>query len=311
MEAPVKHPLCKQKITLKERGGYHMDMAKISFNHIDLKWASYSNPEARILSFDPQKATIVSHFRLNDKEGTVLENGRRINEKQFIVYREPARAYDFRVSPTRKQSRSFFELNMSEDLFSQLCTDESAFLTKFSNSDSPQIPYFDFTASMTPAMYNIISEMKSSVYHGYLKGVYLEAKTIELFLLQIKQLDQSGDHQPIKLKPDDVERLYAVKEYMDQHYDEPSSITGLARMAGINQMKLKNGFKALFGSTVFGYLNDLRMQEAKRLLLDEKQYVNEVAYKLGYKHAHHFTAAFRKKFGMVPGNFKSNIYTTS
>jgi AraC-like DNA-binding protein len=46
------------------------------------------------------------------------------------------------------------------------------------------------------------------------------------------------------------------------------------------------------------------MQEAKRLLLEEKMYVNEVAALVGYQHPHHFTAAFRKKFGLVPTDLK-------
>ena len=91
---------------------------------------------------------------------------------------------------------------------------------------------------------------------------------------------------------------------MDLHYDESFSITGLARMAGINHLKLKNGFKDLFHHTVFGYLGEVRMQEAKRLLLDEKMDIHEVAEMMGYKYPHHFTAAFKKKFGVAPRDLK-------
>ncbi len=307
IDLPVKHPLCEQKITVKDESGYQMAMDKISFNQIDLKWASYINPTEGVLTFKPEKTTIVSHFRLQDADGTITESGQRINEKQFVVYREPAGAYDFQVSPTFNKERSFFELNMSEDFFDQLFTDESRFLTSFQNCDSPNIPSFDFTASMSPAMYGIIGEMKNSPYSGYLKGVYLEAKAIELFLLQVKQLDQEANYKPTKLKPADIDCLYAVKDYIDLYYHSPCTITGLARMAGINQMKLKSGFKELFNTTVFGYLSDARMQEAKRLLLDEKLYVNEVSDRIGYKHPHHFAAAFRKKFGIPPGSLKAVV----
>jgi AraC-like DNA-binding protein len=134
--------------------------------------------------------------------------------------------------------------------------------------------------------------------------VYLEAKAIELFLLQVKQLDQRDQAALSKLKPADIESLHAIREYITLHCDHPFSIIELARKAGINQTKLKSGFKELFNTTVFGYLGDIRMQEAKRLLLEEKLYVSEVAERIGYKHPHHFTAAFRKKFGMAPGSFR-------
>jgi AraC-like DNA-binding protein len=46
------------------------------------------------------------------------------------------------------------------------------------------------------------------------------------------------------------------------------------------------------------------MYEAHRLLLDEQMYVNEVADLVGYKHPHHFTAAFKRKFGIMPKELK-------
>lgn len=69
-------------------------------------------------------------------------------------------------------------------------------------------------------------------------------------------------------------------------------------------MKLKSGFKQLFNTTVFGHLRTVRMQEPRRLLLEENMYVNEVTDKVGYKYPHHFTAAFKKEFHMTPHEFQ-------
>jgi AraC-like DNA-binding protein len=300
----IQRPLSEQKHSVKDETGYQMEMDRLSFNQIDLKWASYSNSQEKVLTFHPEQPTIVSHFRIQDANGVVTESGQKIREKQFIVYRESTDPYDLYISPSQDKTRSFFELSISDNFFDQLFTEESNFLTRFRDNSFVQTPTFDFTAQMVPAMYGIINDMKTSPYSGYLKGVYLEAKAIELFLLQVKQLDQQTAIKQSRLKPADIERLHAVKDHIDLYYDQPCSITGLARMTGINQMKLKNGFKELFDTTVFGYLSDVRMQEARRLLLDEKLYVNEVADRIGYKHAHHFAIAFQKKFGILPGSLK-------
>lgn len=76
-------------------------------------------------------------------------------------------------------------------------------------------------------------------------------------------------------------------------------------MVGINQTKLKSGFKQLFGTTVFGYLTDIRMEKARLLILSEKKNVGEVADLVGYQHPHHFAAAFKRKFGYSPGKLKA------
>jgi len=296
--------LSEKKSSLQDESGYRIQLDEITFNQIYLKWGSYSTPNEKLLSFHPVKPAIVSHFRLVDPPDTVDRRRQKITEKQFVVYRESAGSYDLCVAPTKDKERSFFELIMSDHLFNNMLTEESGFLMSFPDHSSGNTPSFDFTAPMEPAMYGIINDMQNAPYSGYLKGLYLETKAIELFLLQVKQLDQVNSAKQSRLKPGDIECLYEIRNYIELHYDHPGTITDLARRVGINQMKLKNGFKELFNTTVFGYVSDVRMQEAKRLLLEEKMYIHEVADRIGYKHPHHFTAAFKKRFGVLPGNLK-------
>ncbi|WP_212004790.1 AraC family transcriptional regulator [Chitinophaga sp. HK235] len=302
MKSGHPSPLYEQQQVICEEPSYQLSMHTIGFHQIDLRWASYVNPQEKILAFQPQRPSVVSHFRLEEPLGCIPVSTRSFGGQQFVVYREDTRAYDLKVSATGNKTRSFFELALPEDFFDQLYTEDSRFMTAFRDTTFVQAPAFDFVASITPAMRTIIHDMQHAPYSGHLKGIYLEAKATELFLLQVQQLD----NQPagIKLSAVDIESLYAVKTYLDTHFEEPCTLRFLARMACINQTKLKAGFKALFNRTVFGYLNDLRMEEARRLLQDEKWYVNEVAERMGYQHPHHFTAAFKRKFGVLPGGLR-------
>ena len=294
--------LCEKKNSIEDQSGYRLQLEEISFNQVGLKWGSYVSPNYKILSFHPGRTAIVSHFLMTDPTATCDEKGIRLKEKQFVVYRESAGSYDLPVTPTKDKPRIFFELIISEDFFNNIFTEDSRFLTRFHQHSSVMTPSYDFTAQMTPAMQGLIAEMHNSPYSGHLKGVHLEAKAIELFLTQVRQLDQQT--RPSRLNPRDIEALHTVREYMETHYDQPCSIIQLAAKVGINQMKLKTGFKELFNTTIFSYLTTIRMEEAKRLLLEEKMYVNEVADKIGYQHPHHFTAAFKRKFGMLPRDLK-------
>lgn len=294
----------EKKTSLQDESGYRGQLDEIDFGQIRLKWGSYTTPDEKVLTFHPVGPAIVSHFLITDPLESPGARHKGISEKQFIVYRESAEPYDLRVTSTKDKARSFFELIISDHFFENIFTEESRFLTNFHNHTSAETPCFDFVAPMVPAMNGIINDMRNSPYSGYLKGLHLEAKSIELFLMQVRQLDDAGAARQSRLKPGDIERLHEIRNYIELHFDQPCTILDLARRAGINQMKLKNGFKELFNTTVFGYLSDIRMQEAKRLLLDEKMYVNEVADRIGYKYPHHFTAAFKKKFGMVPADLK-------
>ena len=71
-------------------------------------------------------------------------------------------------------------------------------------------------------------------------------------------------------------------------------------MAGFNETLLKGRFRALFGTSVFAYLRQIRMEEARRLLLERHLNVTEVAQRVGYANPSKFAAAFRRQFGKSP-----------
>ena len=73
---------------------------------------------------------------------------------------------------------------------------------------------------------------------------------------------------------------------------------------GTNQQTLKKGFKELFGTTIWGYYNNLRMETAKDLLINQEKSIAEVADNIGYKNPQHFTVAFKKKYGILPSILK-------
>ena len=98
--------------------------------------------------------------------------------------------------------------------------------------------------------------------------------------------------------------MYKVKTILENNLEAPLSLMELSRTVGINDFKLKKGFKEVFGNTVFGYLNELKMNRAQLLLLNNDLSVAEIARLTGYKNPTHFTAAFKKKFGVLPGSLR-------
>lgn len=113
------------------------------------------------------------------------------------------------------------------------------------------------------AMFQRINELKNNSFTGSLQQLYLETQANELFLLQVQALLYSQPDNVTTLKPRDIECLHDARLYVEQNCHTPCSIIDLAWIVGINQTKLKSGFKELFGNTVFGYLRDLQMEKAR------------------------------------------------
>ncbi|NJO76953.1 MAG: helix-turn-helix transcriptional regulator, partial [Leptolyngbyaceae cyanobacterium RM1_406_9] len=108
------------------------------------------------------------------------------------------------------------------------------------------------------------------------------------------------------LKQDDIERLHHAKEILIAQFNHPPSILSLARQVGLNDFKLKQGFRQVFGNTVFGYLRDYRLEQAHLLLLEGQMNVQQVARALGYTHSGYFAKAFKQKFGVSPKTYQLN-----
>jgi AraC-like DNA-binding protein len=132
----------------------------------------------------------------------------------------------------------------------------------------------------------------------YIKRIFLEAKILEILSLQLNQLE-ARQPQTDQFSADDKIRLLEAKTIVEQNLKSPCSLTELSRKTGLNDFKLKKGFKALFGNTVFGYLGELRMTTAYKLLKNGER-VSTVAENVGYKNPHHFTVAFKKRYNMLP-----------
>lgn len=148
----------------------------------------------------------------------------------------------------------------------------------------------------------IIQDILCCQRAGYLKKLFIEAKVIELFLHQVEQFEQiNGKGISASLRKSDIEKIHQVKAVIEQKMDEPFSLLDLSRMVGINDFKLKKGFREIYGTTVFGYLHDLKMQRAKQMLLNLDTTISEVSRLAGFKNQTHFTVAFKRKFGVVPG----------
>jgi AraC family transcriptional regulator, transcriptional activator of the genes for pyochelin and ferripyochelin receptors len=167
-----------------------------------------------------------------------------------------------------------------------------------------QQPYFVFAGSITPAMQIALQQILNCPYQGAIARMYLEGKVWELMALQLAQMTQERDRtSQYPLKSKEKDRLYLARKILGDRLDNPPSLSNLARQIGLNECTLKRGFRQLFGTTVFGYLYQQRMEYARQLLLEGEMNVAQVSRMVGYASQSRFATAFRKKFGVNPKVF--------
>jgi len=157
---------------------------------------------------------------------------------------------------------------------------------------------------VTPAMAVILSQILNFNLHPSVRKIYLKGKAYELIGLYFNRPAEADIEQcPFLDDEDNVKKIKLAKSIILQRMTEPPTLQELADEVGLSLKKLKEGFKEIYGDTVFAFLFDYKMDYARKLLEKGQHNVNEVGLSIGYSTASHFISAFKKKFGTTPKKY--------
>jgi len=159
----------------------------------------------------------------------------------------------------------------------------------------------------TVAIQKCVADMIHCSYFGSMKRLYMESKALE-FLALFGESDAYGSVAgSMMLRRDDISKLQQAYALVQQHFEQPLSIRELAKRIGMNEFKLKKGFRELFDMTIFELVRQKRMEKALWYLDVARLNVGEAAVSVGYSNASHFTTAFRKHYGCNPSDYVKRI----
>jgi AraC-like DNA-binding protein len=174
--------------------------------------------------------------------------------------------------------------------------------------------YYHRLGITTPVMERVLRQILLCPYQGIVKRMYLEGKVMELMALLLEEeLEaQQGKTYVCDLKPEELDRIHYARHLLLQQLAQPPSMEELARQVGLNEYILRKGFQQVFGKTVFSYLHEYRLKQARELITMGEMKISEIAAQVGFASRSYFASAFRKKFGMSPKayqlSYKKSIF---
>jgi AraC-like DNA-binding protein len=160
-------------------------------------------------------------------------------------------------------------------------------------------PVFPLTATARLA----VESIRRCPFAGPCRALMMEARCNDMLLELIAALGAPAQQaRPLMVDADARIRIAAGK--LEESLDQAPSLAELAREVGLSETTLKRGFRQVFGTTVFGYLREKRMEHARALLASGRATVIEAAALVGYSNPSNFAAAFRQQFGINPKEFQ-------
>ncbi|AYN20712.1 AraC family transcriptional regulator [Alcaligenes aquatilis] len=133
----------------------------------------------------------------------------------------------------------------------------------------------------------------------------LQIHALSLLAEQFNRLAPPNAAKGAPLSVDDIQRVERARDLLSSQLDQPITVEYLATTVGINEHKLKEGFRYLYDNTPIGLLLELRMRKAYTLL-ESGQQVAQAAWQVGYKYPNNFSVAFTRYFGRSPKSIFGN-----
>ena len=153
----------------------------------------------------------------------------------------------------------------------------------------------DTYSSFSTIWNQLWKETKDDELHAMLRAKTLTQLFTELYLIRKKE-NSSNFHIPAY--------LLDMKKTFDTACDEPFSLDEAAQKYRVNKYRLCREFSTHFQSTPLQYLNQVRIERAKELLLDTDEKICDIGQLVGIENTNHFIRLFKEKTGVTPLTFR-------
>jgi len=174
--------------------------------------------------------------------------------------------------------------------------------------DSVSEKQFFYQGNYSIKAADLMEEINTKDYIGFLRNLFLEGKTFEMLVIQIAQFqdDENEDNLPQILRKSDIEKVDYVAKRIQGDISTNLTVETLAKEAGTNVNKLQEGFKFVYNLTVNKYMQHIKLEAAKEMLKLSEKNISEIVTSIGLNNRSYFSKIFKEKYGVSPKYFLKN-----
>jgi AraC-like DNA-binding protein len=263
----------------------------------------HNGTETEVLQRDVSKRYIQFHFCLKGSARFGFNQGSYgldiPEENSLLLYNTKL---DLPLFVEVAPGTSMVSIIMTIRKFHTLFSNEANYIP-FLTEENKEKKYYA-QEPISPSVAVVLSQIINYNLHPSVKKLYVKGKVYELISLYFNRTEDTDAEQcPFLVDEENIKRIKKAKELVITNMAEPPSLADLAKEVGLPLKRLKEGFKQVYGDSVYSFLFDYKMEHARRLLETGQYNVNEIGLRIGYSTASHFIAAFKKKYGTTPKKY--------
>jgi len=140
----------------------------------------------------------------------------------------------------------------------------------------------------------IVEKLLSVSDNDIMQSIRAEHRVIEFIIHRFSLLDILSED----VNEEELELASRAKAILLKDFIYPPRVKELAHLCASNESKLKKVFKKVYQTTIYSYVQKLRLDKANLLLREENMTIGEISKKVGYKHQGHFSKLFFSTYGV-------------
>ncbi|WP_165452127.1 AraC family transcriptional regulator [Paenibacillus thalictri] len=195
------------------------------------------------------------------------------------------------------------------DLFDMDSFIDFAFIQPFVQLNDTLLPKLNVSYARQRIIEELINEMlEEFAYKSAGYELIIKSGLQKLLVLAGREFlnytEKAEEHRIIHLHRDHLEQALS---YIEQHYTDNLKLQDVAAKAAMSPSYFTSIFKLIKGMTFIDYVNEIRLNEAVRLLKGHPELsIERIAELSGFNHVTHFYRMFKRKLGIPPAQFRRN-----
>lgn len=255
-----------------------LEVSLVTFNGTDA---------VRISTIDDNPHLHFSCMLNGDVDVRIGRKGLHLGKDQLMTSFAPAERFELAFAPAHRN----LELRITPQRLSELAGEDYQRL-----GDSIERNFCLHTTHGNQRIKDAALRLERLLGDDSASPLLVHSASLEFLAWHLKAFNPKDQSEQISRR--EQKQLLAARERLLMDLSAAPTIEQLARETGLNQLKLKRGFKAMFDVSIYALFQRERMGKARQLL--QHHGVTDTASMLGYSNISHFSVAFRKQYGVLP-----------
>ncbi|WP_124981524.1 BLUF domain-containing protein [Nonlabens xiamenensis] len=167
---------------------------------------------------------------------------------------------------------------------------------------------FKYIGDFTPETSVFATQLLNLKRNDIIGRLMLEANVYNIIASQLDdhlRNQDNPDQNESPLSKDELYEIINLYDYIRENLELEHTIKELALESGLTAKKLQIGFGYLYGSSVNNFVQYLRLERAKTLLIEDELSISEIVYEIGFSSKSYLSKLFRERYQMSPSDYRS------